>query len=414
MPTATLNQDCQCTTLRAEALQQAWHAAVGADLPFAGYFAPYGVFVSAAQAEALRDAVRLLHDTSHQPAVMAAIAAQQPEALPRSATSGVLMGYDFHFEGDTPRLIEINTNAGGALLNALLLQHQQSCCAYAPAEALDCDEATGRCFLDMFRQEWAAAGRAGEPARLAIVDDAPAQQFLYPEFRLFQRLFTRAGWAAVIADPAGFERRDGRLYCQGEPIDFVYNRLTDFALAEPAHAVLREAWRAGEVVLSPDPWHHALQADKRHLAQLSDPAWLAAHGIAADAVARLAAIVPATQRVTADNAEALWAARKQYFFKPARGYGSKAAYRGDKLTRGTWADIVASADYVAQAYAPPGVRRVNVDGELKEMKFDIRCYAYAGEVLLIAARVYQGQTTNMRTPGGGFAAVFAPSRTLPE
>ncbi|MES2919107.1 MAG: hypothetical protein V4729_10890 [Pseudomonadota bacterium] len=414
MSSALLNQNCQCTTLRAEALQQAWHSHVGADLPFAGYFAPYGVFLNAAQAEALRATVRLLHEVAHRPEVMAAVAAEQAAPLPRSGTSGVLMGYDFHFDGDTPRLIEINTNAGGALLNALLLQHQQSCCAYAPADTLDCDDTTGRGFLDMFRAEWRAAGRAGEPARVAIVDAAPAQQFLYPEFRLFQRLFAGAGWDAVIADPADLERRDGRLYCQGEPVDFVYNRLTDFALAAPAQAALREAWRAGEVVVSPDPWHHALQADKRHLAHLSDPAWLAAHGIDAATAAHLAAIVPATQRVTAGSAAALWATRKQYFFKPLRGYGSKAAYRGDKLTRGTWDGIVASDDYVAQAYAPPGSRRVNVDGELKEMKFDIRCYAYAGEVLLIAARVYQGQATNMRTPGGGFAAVFSPSRAAQE
>jgi hypothetical protein len=29
-----------------------------------------------------------------------------------------------------------------------------------------------------------------------------------------------------------------------------------------------------------------------------------------------------------------------------------------------------------------------------------------GTVLLAAARLYQGQTTNFRTPGGGFAPVF--------
>ncbi len=33
--------------------------------------------------------------------------------------AGAFMGYDFHVEGDGPRLIEINTNAGGAAINAL-------------------------------------------------------------------------------------------------------------------------------------------------------------------------------------------------------------------------------------------------------------------------------------------------------
>ena len=40
------------------------------------------------------------------------------------------------------------------------------------------------------------------------------------------------------------------------------------------------------------------------------------------------------------------------------------------------------------------------------MKADIRCYVYNGHIQLVAARLYQGQTTNFRTPGGGFAPVF--------
>jgi hypothetical protein len=321
------------------------------------------------------------------------------------------MGYDFHFDGDTPRLIEINTNAGGALLNALLQAHQQLCCEGVQSAFLNelGDADPGARFLDMFRREWQAAGRAGEPRRIAIVDAQPAGQFLYPEFLLFQKLFTAAGWDAVICDAHELRREGGRLLAQGAPVDMVYNRLTDFALLEPTQAPLREAWLAGECVVSPDPWHHALQADKRNLVHLADAEWLARMEVPAAEREWLARIVPATQAVTAENADTLWSARKQLFFKPSRGYGSRAAYRGDKLTRGVWADIVASRDYVAQAYAPPGTRHVQVDGEVREMKFDVRAYAYAGEVLLLAARVYQGQATNMRTPGGGFAPVF----TLP-
>ena len=35
----------------------------------------------------------------------------------------------------------------------------------------------------------------------------------------------------------------------------------------------------------------------------------------------------------------------------------------------------------------------------------MRAYTYAGQVQLLAARTYQGQTTNFRTPGGGFCPV---------
>jgi len=51
-----------------------------------------------------------------------------------------------------------------------------------------------------------------------------------------------------------------------------------------------------------------------------------------------------------------------------------------------------------------------VDGERQSRKVDIRNYTYEGEVQLIAARLYQGQTTNFRTPGGGFAPVSFDSR----
>ena len=38
----------------------------------------------------------------------------------RCAAPGVFLGYDFHLGNTGPQLIEINTNAGGGLLNALL------------------------------------------------------------------------------------------------------------------------------------------------------------------------------------------------------------------------------------------------------------------------------------------------------
>jgi hypothetical protein len=41
-----------------------------------------------------------------------------------------------------------------------------------------------------------------------------------------------------------------------------------------------------------------------------------------------------------------------------------------------------------------------------ELKVDVRLYTFGGIVLLFAARLYRGQTTNMRTPGGGFAPLL--------
>ena len=177
---------------------------------------------------------------------------------------------------------------------------------------------------------------------------------------------------------------------------------------QPAQAQLRAAWLADAVVLTPHPRAHALYADKRNLAALTDPAWLAQIGVSAADRQLLAAGIPHTEEVLPEDAAAFWASRKQWFFKPAAGYGGKASYRGDKLTRRVFAEI-SRGGYVAQALVPPSQRRLLVDGVEQDLKVDLRNYVYQGAVQLVSARLYQGQTTNFRTPGGGFAAVFSVS-----
>jgi hypothetical protein len=67
---------------------------------------------------------------------------------------------------------------------------------------------------------------------------------------------------------------------------------------------------------------------------------------------------------------------------------------------------IAKGGYVAQAFVEPGWRMIELDGVQVARKMDIRLFTYAGQILLAAARLYQGQTTNFRTPGGGFAPVL--------
>lgn len=49
---------------------------------------------------------------------------------------------------------------------------------------------------------------------------------------------------------------------------------------------------------------------------------------------------------------------------------------------------------------------MEIDGRPEPRKLDVRLYTYDGAILLSAARLYQGQATNLRTPGGGFAPLF--------
>ena len=92
-------------------------------------------------------------------------------------------------------------------------------------------------------------------------------------------------------------------------------------------------------------------------------------------------------------------------FKPAAGYGSKGSYRGANVTTRVFDEIM-HGEYVAQRMAVPGEWIMDVPGQDPQaFKFDVRCYVYDGKLQLIAARLYHGQTTNFRTPGGGFALV---------
>jgi len=320
---------------------------------------------------------------------------------------GVFLGYDFHVARGRFALIEINTNAGGALLNTLLARAQRGCCLGFGVRSPSPRTARGfeRRIVAMFREEWARAGRRRALARVAIVDDAPADQYLYPEFLLFEALFRRHGISAVVADPAELELGDDLvLRHEGAAIDLVYNRSTDFALTAPSSASLAAAYLADAVVLTPHPRAHALYADKRNLALLGDPDRLEAIGVPPKTRALLHDAIPRTEPLHTGNAERLRAARRGLFFKPHAGHGSRGAWRGDKLTRRVWNDIAAGG-HVAQVTVAPGTRRTSPAPEAKPLKYDVRTYAYGDTVQWTAARLYRGQTTNFRTPGGGFAPV---------
>jgi hypothetical protein len=354
---------------------------------------------------------------------VAALPAYQAQALSRAPAIaqhafgpiGACMGFDFHLGAGGPQLIEINTNAGGAMLNAALARAQHTCCkamdrAFTLNPRLDTLEQE---FFDMFVAEWRCQRGDAHLGSVVIVDDAPAAQYLAPEFDLFRHMFQRHGLAASIADPSELEWREGKLWHAGAPVDMVYNRLTDFYLSGPGHQALRSAYESGGAVVTPHPHAHALYADKRNLIALSQDDLLAAWDVSLSDRSLLKACVPQTRLMTADRADELWAQRRQLFFKPVAGFGAKAAYRGSKLTRRVWSEILVG-DFIAQALVHPGERLIEVDGVLTDLKFDIRAYTYDGKIQLMAARVYAGQTTNFRTQGGGFAPVIVVPRLLGE
>lgn len=409
------NEGCHCITLDRDALFRA----LSDELAAAGHttqhvdrlqnlFAPVPMFVSRAHMNQMSQLVKAVEAAARTPAWERAVAAWAPEiARPGGAHKGVFFGYDVHLGPEGPQLIEINTNAGGALFNAYLARAQRACCApvtQALVNTVDPAQIEAS-FMRMFLHEWQLQ-RGSVPLRtVAIVDTQPETQGLFPEFVLFQQFFMRNGIKAFIADPSELQWEDGALKLRGETIDLVYNRLCDFYLEQPEHWVLAQAYQSGAAVITPFPNAYARFGDKRNLTLLSDEGWLREAGLDEATIDVLRAGVPKTVLVTPDLEDELWQKRKDLFFKPVTGYGSRAVYRGAKLTKKVWAHIVSSG-YVAQVEVEPSQRVVKAAEPDAVLKADLRAYVYDGEIQLLAARLYRGQTTNMSTPAGGFAAVF--------
>jgi hypothetical protein len=344
--------------------------------------------------DTLKRCVRVVDDVAHREVYTERVdrgAAEVARYAP--GNRGVMMGYDFHLTADGPRLIEINTNAGGALLNAL---HSRSLCSEECADLGPVQDMEAK-LVQTFREEYAAVrGPGAKLERVAIVDESPRDQFLYSEFALFVGLFARAGIDAQVVDTQDLDPG---------AFDLAYWRDTDFSLEAPRSQRLRSAYLRGEIVVSPSPREHHLLANKERMTFFSSAAALASLGCGEEETSFLTQIVPETQRLCALDRVDIWEQRRHWVFKPASRFSGKAVYRGDKVTRGVFEEIANDPAFLAQRRVEPAAIEVDTTQGLRKMKFDVRAYAYRGEVLMLGARVYQGQITNFRSPGGGFSGI---------
>ncbi len=408
-----LNRECDCTVANVGELSRGLESAVGGQmlLPLTEshphLFSEAPVFVDHRHAGEMRSLVETVYRVAALPEYVAAVMTSAPAIARIPQTSfGVFNGFDFHITPEGPRLIEINTNAGGAMLNVFARALQSDCCPGIPEVSRGREDAARieSEIVAMFLSEWRQARPDGSLLTLAIVDDEPAAQFLYPEFLLLQRLFERNGIQALVVDPSALELEESGLFVAGRRIDLVYNRLTDFYLEDPRHRALKDAYESDSAVITPHPRAHALLASKRILSLLSDSDFLKSVRVGDNDIAMLTRLIPRTLLVEGAQ-ERWWSERKQWFFKPLNGFGSRGAYRGDKITRRVFAEVVRGG-YVAQELSPPGERLRSHDDQPQTYKIDIRAYVYEARTQMLAARLYQGQTTNFRTAGGGFAPVF--------
>lgn len=340
--------------------------------------------------------VRLTYDLSQQAAYRQMVLPKLPDvARFDPGHAGLMMGYDFHLGDDGPRLIEVNTNAGGGYL-----------AWHASAQSLGLNPArlpkrVMERLQDSFLREWSDFTKLDKPLKhIAIVDEEPEQQALYQEMCAFRDWLMELGLEAEIVAPEQLEASKHGVFSQGRPVDLVYNRHCDFFLEEPQMAGLCEAYLSRSVCLTPNPFVYGLLADKRRMVSWSDEKMLLELGLESADRQLLLELVPRSRLLGDCDLQEIWQERKRLVFKPVTRFGSRGVLLGKGITRHRFAEQDPETTLIQQM-VPAGV--TERDGE--SFKTDLRLYVYRNRLLGIGARLYQGQVTNMRTVGGGFAPV---------
>ena len=298
----------------------------------------------------------------------------------------VCNSFDFHVDmNDDIHLIEINTNAAFMALGLNLYEF------FDRQNLVNFNEAS---LVEMFKQEQQLAGASNNC--IYIIDEKPQEQRMYFEFLLFKEIFKKHGLDCEIVDATDNDA------VKNIPVgSLVYNRYTDFYLSENKSKLLKERFNNSEIFLSPQPWDYFLLADKERFldwtAQIEVP--------------RPSSLLSAFD-LDVEPPEKIWPLRKDLFFKPKSSFGSKGVFKGASVTKKVF-DSFFGNHFIAQKLALPAEIDIAVDlekdgasvREIHKMKYDLRCYTYREELQMIIARVYQGQTTNLRTEGGGFTIV---------
>src|SRR5262245_147118 len=136
MRTFDFNRDCRCLTIDrpklASLLEQAGLThGLSTDLlaEHAHLFASVPVFIDRPELTRMQQVIHAVESVPLRTAYRDAALAKAPAIASHPVRHlGVFFGYDFHLGDDGPQLIEINTNAGGGLLNAFLARAQTACC----------------------------------------------------------------------------------------------------------------------------------------------------------------------------------------------------------------------------------------------------------------------------------------------
>jgi len=341
--------------------------------------------------------VRLLFQLSRQENYRQLVLAHLPEVAhfdPRHAS--LMMGYDFHLTPEGPRLIEINTNAGGGYV--AWLSEAQAHEEYP----MQLSKRIEKRLLGSFLWEWQDFSVSDSPLkRIVILDQDPTEQPLYPEMVACRDWLREQGLMVEIVSPEQLQADRRGVYLDSEKVDLIYNRHCDFFLDEAEMAGIRQAYLARAVCLSPNPFAYGLLGDKRRMILWSDQDKLSALGLNRIDQKLLLEMVPRSRLLADCDSAALWEERKTLVFKPVTRFGSRGVLLGKSITRKRFAELDPELTLVQDLVIPS----VEVDSENGAYKVDLRLFVYRDRLLGVGARLYQGQVTNLRTEGGGFAPI---------
>lgn len=334
------------------------------------FFSPFQVELPKSVLEEARQLVRSVYQIKENEEYQNKL---DPEFRKWPKTPSILSSFDFHYSPEMGlKLIEINTNASLYLATQLFYQSRQ----------LQSPDPGFKKLYGSFQKAFALT----EAEPVDILDFEPSREGLYFEFFLYQEWLEQRGHPSHIISVFDYLNRHAAN---------IYNRLTDFYLNAPSSRDLKSDYEGESVRFSPNPREYFLMASKKHLSLLREFLPI-----------ELQRMIPESKLFSEfQSTEEIWSERKKYFFKPSQSYGSKGVYSGKGISRKAFAAI-AGEDFLAQELCPAGHQKFSGNGEIIEMKFDLRFYTFEGEIQNYVARLYQGQATNMRTPQGGLTPLL--------
>jgi len=296
--------------------------------------------------------------------------------------ASILMGFDFHLTDTTPKLIEINNNAGGLFLGKD---------AWMPQDDLPMwSNSLQERIVSMFPPSWQT---------IAIMDEDVQTQYMYPEMQAYAKVLQQDGRTVFVVSPEDIELRSDGLYVENVRLDGIYNRHTDFYLDSPELAHIRHALMDNLIKLNPHPRSYALLGHKERMVDWWREGVLETC-LSSEELDKVRMIVPEIHKMADMDEDELWASRKQWVLKPSARHGGKGVVLGKAMSRKRFASLNRQ-DTVVQAFVPAS----ELEHQGVTYKLDVRLYMHGQTLIGMAGRLWRGQVTNFREEGSGWAKI---------